>query len=289
MGELDRTNHILATIRPPTLVYGARLKYNFCHAMLRRHLLPVLASSAAAATGRVPIRRAKVTRLFPSPEGHPNALEATPEGLWVGEQVSDTAYLLDWKTGKVLKKVPTESSNTSGMAYGGGYLWMGANGGPLGRFPRSDEPRHGRIVKVDPEEGRTVGVYRIPDEGGVHGVLYADNALWITCFKWNCIAKVDPDTFQVLHKIPLHLSRPHGLAWDPPGIWVGYSNDHLFLKQDLKDGRILDIISVKKGVDPDPHGMDMYQGTMYYCDAGIVPGGTPVKTAHSGYIYRVDA
>jgi len=67
--------------------------------MLRRHLLPVLASSAATANGRVPIRRAKVTRFFPSPEGHPNALEATPEGLWVGEQLSDIAYLLEWKTG----------------------------------------------------------------------------------------------------------------------------------------------------------------------------------------------
>jgi hypothetical protein len=103
-------------------------------------------------------------------------LEATPEGLWVGEQVTDTAYLLDWKTGEVLKKVPTESSNTSGMAYGG-YLWMGANGGPVLRDPRPDEPKYGRIVKVDVQTGRTVGVYRIPDEGGVHGVLYADDSL----------------------------------------------------------------------------------------------------------------
>lgn len=257
--------------------------------MLRRHLITTLTASALAAKGRVPIRRAKVTRLFASPEGNPNALEATPEGLWIGEQISDTAYLVDWKSGKVIKKVATESSNTSGMAYGGGYLWMGANGGPLGRFPRPDELRHGRIVKVDPEEGRTVGVYRIPDEGGVHGVLYADNALWMTCFKWNCIAKVDPDTFRVLHKIPLHLSRPHGLGWDPPGIWVGYSNDGLFMKQHIDDGRVLDIISLQKGVDPDPHAMDFYQGALYMSDAGIVSGGLPVKTPQSGYIYRLDA
>jgi hypothetical protein len=35
--------------------------------------------------------------------------------------------------------------------------------------------------------------------------------------------------------------------------------------------------------------MDMYQGKMYLSDAGIVSGGLPVKTPHSGYIYRVDA
>ncbi len=103
----------------------------------RTFVASVLGVAALTAKGRVPIRKAaKVTRLFKSPEGHPNALEATPEGLWVGEQVSDSAYLLDWKTGEVLQKVPTESSNTSGMAYGGGYLWMGANGGPILRQPR---------------------------------------------------------------------------------------------------------------------------------------------------------
>jgi streptogramin lyase len=256
--------------------------------MLRRTFLAAPIAAALHASGRVPTHRAKVTKLFRSPEGHPNALEATPEGLWVGEQISDRAYLLDWKTGEVLKKLDTESSNTSGMAYGGGYLWMGANGGPIGRLARPDEPRYGRIVKVDPETGRTVGVYTVPDEGGVHGVLWADNALWMTCFKWKAIARVDPDTFQVTHKFPTHLTRPHGLAWDPPGMWVGYSNDWVFLKQDLQDGRVLEIITLEKGKDPDPHGMDMYQGKMYYCDAGISPPAVASNSPHAGYICRID-
>jgi hypothetical protein len=110
----------------------------------------------------------------------------------------------------------------------------------------------------------------------------------MTCFKWNCIARVDPETFKVQHRIPLHLSRPHGLAWDPPGIWVGYSNDYLFLKQDLNDGRVLDIISLRKGTDPDPHGMDMYQGKMYICDAGIAPAAMPTNSAGAGHIFRLD-
>lgn len=254
----------------------------------RLFLSSLAAASSLAAKGRVPIKNARVTKVFKSPNGHPNALESTPQGLWVGEQVTDIAYLLDWKTGEVLKKIPTESSNTSGLAYGGGYLWMGANGGPLGRFARPDEPKHGRIVKVDPETGRTVGVYRMPDEGGVHGVMYADDSLWMTCFKWNVVARVDPETFKVQDRFPLHLSRPHGLAWDPPGIWVGYSNDYLFMKQDPRDGRVLDIIALKKGVDPDPHGMDMYQGKMYYCDAGIAPGAVPTNSPGAGYICRID-
>ena len=241
-----------------------------------------------SAAGRPPTHRAKPTRLFASPEGHPNALEATPEGLWVGEQVSDCAYLLDWKTGKVLKKVPTDSSNTSGIAYGGGYLWMAANGGPVMRDPKPDERKDGRIVKVDPEIGRTVGVFPTTDGGGVHGLVYAENSLWMTCFKWAVIAQVDPETFEVRHKFPLHLTRPHGLAWDPPGMWVGYANDYIFLKQDLADGRVLEVVTLEKGEAPDPHGMDMHQGKMYVCDAGISPGGKPSGSPGAGYIYRLD-
>jgi streptogramin lyase len=255
----------------------------------RRAFLSSLMAASLSAAGRVPIRKAKVRKLFKSPDGHPNALEATPQGLWVGEQVTDNAYLLDWRTGEVLKKVATESSNTSGLAYGGGYLWMGANGGPLMRDARPGELKYGRIVKLDVETGRTVGLYRMPDEGGVHGVLYADDSLWMTCFKWNCIARIDPATFQVQAKLPLHLTRPHGLAWDPPGIWVGYSNDYLFLKQDVKDGRVLDIISLEKGQDPDPHGMDMFQGQMFFSDAGIAPPGVPNNSPAAGYIYRIEA
>ncbi len=74
----------------------------------------------------------------------------------MGEQVSDRAYLLDWKTGEVLKKVDTDSSHTSGIAYGGGYLWIGANGAALGRLARPGEAKNGRIVTVDPEMGRTI-------------------------------------------------------------------------------------------------------------------------------------
>ena len=103
------------------------------------------ASSAAGQEGgpsggnrRVQSRMAKTTKLFKSPEGFPNALSATQEGLWIGEQkmsgpqavayhlsepksLSEAAWLVDWN-GKLLKTVMTPSRNTSGMAVGGGYV-----------------------------------------------------------------------------------------------------------------------------------------------------------------------
>jgi hypothetical protein len=101
------------------------------------------------------------------------------------------------------------------------------------------------------------------------------------------IAKVNPANFEVVHKFPLHLTRAHGLAWDPPGMWVGYSNDYVFLRQDIRDGRVTEIIELSRN-DPDPHGMDMYQGKMYYTDAGIAPPGIASESPGSGYICRID-
>src|SRR6185369_15850039 len=88
-------------------------------------------------------RKAKTTKLFKSPQGYPNGLAVTQEGLWIGEQklsgaqaaayrmpepksLSEEAWLVDWN-GKLKKTVTTPSRNTSGMAVGGGYIWMCAN------------------------------------------------------------------------------------------------------------------------------------------------------------------
>src|SRR6266404_3725113 len=137
--------------------------------MRRRHFMgSVLAAGVALAQERketesAPARKAKVTMLFKSPDGHPNAMEATPEGMWVGDQVTERAHLLDWKTGKVLRALETGSHNTSGMAVGGGYLWLAANGGVNNRRPprRTDKP-YGEIVQADLKRGKTVKLHPLP-------------------------------------------------------------------------------------------------------------------------------
>ena len=126
--------------------------------MTRRELLAAsIGAELALASGRVvyaqsgggrkvPARTAKTTKLFKSPDGFPNGLAVTPEGLWIGEQkmsgaqavtyhlpepksLDEAAWLVDWN-GKLLKTVSTPSRNTSGMAVGGGYIWMVANAPP---------------------------------------------------------------------------------------------------------------------------------------------------------------
>src|ERR1019366_6283121 len=85
-----------------------------------------LNQSPRAAQPKPPVRQGKITRLFKSPEGYPNAMSATPDGWLLGEQKTDHACLVNWD-GKLLKTVKTEAKNTSGIAFGGGYIWMCAN------------------------------------------------------------------------------------------------------------------------------------------------------------------
>jgi hypothetical protein len=203
----------------------------------------------------------------------------------VGEQVTDTAYLLDWKTGKVLRKVETESSNTSGMAYGGGFLWMAANGKAVVRTPRPHDATSGEIVKADPATGRTVARYPVPGGGGVHGLLWAEDSLWVTTLKQKSLTRMDRGG-KVLHSFPVTLDRAHGLGWDGSAIWCMFSNDRVIQRLDPKEGRILEMIQLAAS-DPDPHGMCWYRGSLYYCDAGIAPGGVFSGSPQAGYICRI--
>lgn len=258
--------------------------------MRRRDFLMGTAVSLGLAAD-APVRKAKVVKLFRSPDGNPNALEATPEGLWIGEQCTDRAYLVDWKSGKVLRKTETESSNTSGIAFGAGSVWMAANGKAIGRNPRPTDSDTGAIVRVDPATGKTQARHPVPGGGGVHGLEFADGKLWITSLRIRKLTQVDPETFQIRSQIPVTLDRAHGLAWDTRGgqqaIWCMFSNERVVHKLDAKDGKILEQV-VLTAEDPDPHGMCLHSGSLYYCDAGIAPGAKPTNSPSAGYVCRID-
>lgn len=260
--------------------------------MKRRDFLAAALSASALGGRDIPRRKAKVERLFKSPDGYPNALEATPEGVWVGEQVTDRAYLLDWKTGKVIHKVETESSNTSGIAFGDGAVWMGQNGGPTYRARRATDQDAGSVVKVDPKTGKTLGRWPIPGGGGVHGLEFAEGMLWVTSLKLQKLSQVDPKTFDLVHQIPVHLGRAHGLAWDPlpngrKTIWCIHSWDRVIHRLDAADGTLIEVIDLAKD-DPDPHGLCIHQGRLYYCDAGIAPGPKSNDSPAAGYLCRIE-
>lgn len=240
----------------------------------------------------VPHRKIRTIDLFDSPEGYPNAIDAHPEGLWIGEQltgegigVSNDAYLVDWN-GKVLRKVKTDSRNTSGMAFGDGYLWMGANAAPNGIFQTDMDGRtvsHRQIPLGPPENG-----------GGCHGVMHRDGKLYITALRLRGILRVDAATWEPEMLIPCTSPRLHDLAWDNGSIWIvtGTSNTEPNFKSglaryDAASGKLMETAEFIEG-SADPHGLTVWNGQMYGCDAGIHPGWANRQSKSSGKIYRME-
>ena len=249
-----------------------------------RSLVRAQEGGTSSKTPPVPTRQGKVDRLFKAPDGHPNALEAAPDGLWIGDQVSEKVFKVDWHTGKVLHEVQTESHNTSGLAVGGGYLWLNANGGVSGRRPaRPQDKPVGEIVQADIKTGKTVKVYQPPWRTGVHGITWVEQTqtLWTTALSVNALAELDPkDNLRILRLIPVKGDRPHGLDWDNGKIWCLIAGDHLIQKLDPESGKVLEIVTLSRTSDPDPHGMCIHDGYMYYCDAGLTapgPGSEPAQ------------
>jgi streptogramin lyase len=252
-----------------------------------------LAAGAAAAAARVsaqgqpaggeapkvPTYPIKVELLWKSPDRYPNALEAAPDGLWVADQVSERINKLDWKTGKVLEDFIGEAHNTSGIAVGGGFIWVGCNGSgtaaQLREFKRPTDRSYGEIVQLD-MKGKQLKGYRTP-WGGVHGTFYhrETDKLWAVAPGLGFLAEMDPkDDLRISRMLQIRQNVPHGLDWHEGAFWVMDGADRLVQKIDPNSGKLLEIWKFGPD-DPDPHGMCIHDGYVYFTDAGLGGGRKP--------------
>lgn len=263
--------------------------------------------AAPAVTRRTPSRKAKTTKLFKSPKGFPNGLAATPEGLWIGEQklsgaqatayhlpepesLSESAWLVDWN-GKLLKTVTTPSRNTSGMAVGGGYVWMVANAPPEGVFQvdmNSKLISHRQIPLGPPDNG-----------GGSHGATWHEGKLWIAALRLRGNLRVDPKTWAPEFMIPFYQApdrvRYHDITFDGDTLWQVVGNDSKrysegrpgLVRYEAATGRVLETVDFVPG-SSDPHGLVMHDGKLISCDAGIHPGWPNYDSPTAGWIFQID-
>ena len=192
--------------------------------------------------------------LFKSPEMYPNGLRCA-RGMWVAEKKSGNAVLTDWE-GKLLKTLKTPSKNSSGIAWGGGHVWMAANAAPQG------------IFEMD-LNGKVISHHQIPlgpkdNGGGCHGIEYVDGKLYIAALRLRGILRVDAKTWQPEFFINYNVPRAHGMAYDrrDNSIWLvtGAADGSAGLIQyDAATGRTLSTAQFAKG-DCDPHGLAWYNG-----------------------------
>lgn len=254
-----------------------------------------LATAGCATTGPVSTRRGAVRTpdvelLYMSPDTYPNALEAADDGLWLGDQVSERVHKLDWETGEVLYEVLTESHNMSGLGFGRGFLWIGANGAGTAAERREARPSDrpfSEILQIDVNTGKTVRAVRPPWAGGIHGVTYVEetNRLWVVAPGLGFF-EMDPwNDYRIHNMIRESAAVPHGIAYHDGSVWVMSAADRVAERFDPSTGQVIETW-VLTSAHPDPHGMCIHNGYMYFTDAGLGGGRTPSPSSAPRWIVR---
>jgi hypothetical protein len=253
----------------------------------------VSAQDAPARAGgppKPPTYAPKIEMLWKSPDRYPNALEASPEGLWLGDQVSERINLLDWKTGKVLEDFVGEAHNTSGLAVGGGFIWVGCNGAgtaaSLREFKRPYDRNYGEIVKLD-MKGKQVKGYRTP-WGSQHGTYYnrQTDKLWAVAPGLDLLVEMDPkDDLRISRMVQIRMNVPHGLDFHEGSFYVIDGADRLVARLDGANGRLQESWVFGPN-DPDPHGMCIHDNHVYFTDAGLGGGRKPSAGTKPQMIFR---
>lgn len=210
---------------------------------------------------------ARVEEAFLSPGPQPNGLQATAEGLWCIDQVDNKVYCQDYATGEVTFAADTDTVHSSGITFGGGYLWIAST-------------YECKIAKLDPKSGETVAKYESPGSGvvawrhgaadaqttGAHGLEWKDGKLYVASPPSQFVHVMDPESWTETHRFRTPGLRVHGLAWGDNGrLWVADTSNGTVSLCDPTDGRIFEVIRVEAPTEV--HGLTIHEGVLWYCDA----------------------
>lgn len=210
----------------------------------------------------------KTVTTFNPPCKMPNGLQWTHEGLFVMDQRTDNVYVMD-EEGYVSRAIHTATENGSGVTVGGGYLWTASNGKTRHRDFRATDTHKGYIYQLDLITGEFVNRFPTPDGGGIHGMEWDNDMIWVTGFQPKALILCDPSNdFAVVEKFEVATQRLHGLARDGDGIWCAHTTDKIIIKYSVESGEEIERIVFPPDA-PAPHGLSIRDGELWYCDANV--------------------
>jgi hypothetical protein len=214
---------------------------------------------------KLPVIAKRVEKAFRAPCKMPNDLEASPDGLWILDQVDpNKAFLVRYSDGSILRELQTESIHGSGITFGNGALWIASTWAL-------------KTLKVDPKTGATLASFDEPGAGmpkfgkptrpsGAHGLKWVDGKIWMAMPPAEKLYLIEPETGAALRSIPGPGIRTHGIAWDNGYLWCVETIDRAIYKLDPKDGTPLAKIQLTADA-PELHGLALRDGVFWYSDA----------------------
>ena len=90
--------------------------------------------------------------------------------------------------------------------------------------------------------------------------------IWITRPGIRRMVLSEPADLSTVSSFEVSRPRLHGLAWDGEGVWAAHTTDRVIIKYDVSTGLEMDIVEVPEP-HPAPHGLTLWRGTLWYCDA----------------------
>ena len=238
----------------------------------RRAFLTGVAGLAAARAFAAdpPLIEKRVERLYKiTGATQPNDLQFVADGLWVLDQVDpNKAFKVRPEDGTVIRELQTESIHGSGITYGHDALWITST-------KMRDPAAAPRTLKVDPISGKTLkswvtpgsGLYgRVTTPSGGHGIKWVDDKYWMAVPASGKLFLMEPERGEIVRSIPAPGVRTHGLAWDHGFLWCVEYDGRIIYKLDPANGAPVARIQLGR-TDPEPHGLDIRDGVLWYCDA----------------------
>ncbi|MCW5977449.1 MAG: hypothetical protein KIT09_05200 [Bryobacteraceae bacterium] len=223
-----------------------------------------------------------VQRLYKTPGPHPNGLQATREGLWILDQETNKASLVEIDSGRLVREIDTPADRGSGITFDGQSLWIAST------YNR-------KLIRVDPATGELQAEFESPGSGvvkwgnpspnavstGGHGLEWRRGELFLAVPPAAKIFVLNSRNASVARFLPAPGIRPHGLGWDPDGsLWCAESNYRAFFKLDAASGKVIKqhllpfVAPEVEGKVVVPHGLTVWQRFLYFC------------VAETGEVYR---
>jgi sugar lactone lactonase YvrE len=183
-------------------------------------------------------RIAKIARTL-APAGVEKAFGVTWDGerVWVVDGALGRLVSMDPETGALRDEFPTMHAD-AGVAHDGRHLWMLAGA---------------EILKLDPDGGRILSRLSVPGGMDCSGLAWAAGALWVGYMRGRRIAKLDPETGEVLREVASDRFVT-GVTFADDELWHGAregeesERDYELRRVDPETGAVLEVLDMPPGV-----------------------------------------
>lgn len=124
-----------------------------------------------------------------------------------------------------------------------------------------------KLVKYNPKTGAPISLSgQLPYIAT--GITRDGETLWVSCYSWHKLFRIDPTTFSIIDTIPSPGDYPMGLAWDGEYLWNadcdGMGNGGTIYKLNPESGDIIDSFDYQS----DLRGMT-YDGDSIWVSGGL--------------------